>query len=57
MKPFYKSRTLWVNVLAGVALFVQQQFGFVFSGELQGMILIILNLILRFDTKQPISLR
>lgn len=54
-KPFWKSRTIWLNVLAAVALFVQQQFGYVFSVELQGLVLMILNLILRFQTDSPIS--
>jgi len=57
VKKWYSSRTVWLNVLAAVTLFLQQQFGFVFSVELQGLILMVLNLILRFDTSEPISIR
>ena len=55
-KPFYRSRTVWLNVLAAVALFLQNQFGYVFSVELQGLVLMVLNLILRFQTSEPIQL-
>jgi len=56
-KQFYKSRTLWVNLLAAVAFFVQAQFGFVIPAELQGMILGAINMILRLDTTEPVSVR
>ena len=50
MKPFYKSRTLWVNFIALIALGIQLQFGYVISPEIQGIILILVNAILRLDT-------
>ena len=57
MKSWYKSRTVWLNVLAAVALFLQQQFGYIFSVELQGLVLMVLNLVLRFQTDTGISVK
>ena len=57
MKSWYKSRTVWLNVLAAVALFLQQQFGYIFSVELQGLGLMVLNLVLRFQTDTGISVK
>ena len=50
-KQWYKSRTLWVNLLAFSAFMTQHVTGQVWlDSELQGAILTILNVILRFDT-------
>lgn len=57
IKSWYKSRIVWLNVLAAVALFLQQQFGYVFSVEIQGLVLMVLNTLLRFDTSEPISVK
>ena len=54
-KAWYQSRTLWLNVLAAVGGIVQTYTGFVISPELQGAVLIILNVILRFVTKSEIT--
>ena len=54
VKDFWRSRTIWVNILSLVALVVQQQYGFVVDVELQGAILLVLNVILRFDTSESI---
>lgn len=56
MKQWYQSRTVWLNLLSLVAMVAQMQFGFVISPEVQGAILIILNLILRFDTNTSINI-
>ena len=53
-KSYLKSRTIWVNTLALVALVLQAQFGFVLTSEAQGAVLILLNIILRFDTDTAI---
>ncbi len=60
-KEFWKSKTFWVNVVA-LATSVLAAFGLV--GELDAAwepfvvpIIALVNLILRFVTKQPISLR
>lgn len=54
-KPFYRSRTLWVNFLALLAFVLQYQFGFVLPVEIQASILAIANFLIRFDTSVPVS--
>ena len=55
-KPFWQSKTLWVNALAFVALLVQSLgTGFVIGAEEQLGILAVINLILRLVTKTGIS--
>jgi len=54
-KKFWLSKTFWLNVLAIIALIVQSQTGYVISPEAQVSILGVLNVILRFITKNPIS--
>ena len=56
LKPWYRSRTMWLNILGIVAFISQEQFGFVISPELQGLILFTLNLLLRLDTQSGIAL-
>jgi len=56
MKPFWKSKTLWLNALAMAILIVQYLQGQVwFSAELQVLILAILNAGLRFITNTAIG--
>ena len=55
-KPWYASKTLWVNAIAFVALLVQSfGTGFVIGAEEQVGILAVLNLVLRLVTKTGIS--
>ncbi len=58
-KNILKSKTLWANVLA-VALLIGQQVGGVSPANLdpqtQGIILAVINIVLRFLTKQPVKL-
>jgi hypothetical protein len=56
-KVWWRSKTLWVNLVAGVALLVQSQFGFVIEGEVQGAILMLINFALRLITNEPVGLR
>jgi hypothetical protein len=53
-KEFWLSKTLWVNVLAVVGLFVQTQSGFVFDPTTQAGVLCLVNMGLRLITKEPI---
>jgi hypothetical protein len=55
MKSFYLSKTLWVNVLAAVALFVQQQYGFAMPPQFEAYFFIALNLFLRTVTHQELT--
>ena len=54
-KAWYQSKTLWLNILAAAAGVIQSFTGFVVSPEVQGAVLIILNVILRLVTKSAIE--
>ena len=56
MKPWYASKTLWVNLIAITALAIQNlSADFVISPEIQAGLLALINLILRTVTHQPID--
>ena len=54
-KPFWLSKTFWVNVLAVIAFMVQYFTGWVMNPATQGLFLGLINLILRAVTKKPIN--
>ena len=54
-KRWYTSKTLWLNLLAIVALVAQTEFGYVLDVEAQAVILAVINLALRIITKQGLS--
>ena len=54
-KIWYQSKTLWVNLIAIVALIAQAQFGFVIAPEGQVGILAVINLILRAITNEGLT--
>lgn len=54
-KSFYLSKTFWVNIVALVVLIVQQFTGFIIDVSAQAAILIVINLILRAITGEPID--
>lgn len=54
-KSWLTSKTLWVNLLAIIALVAQGQFGFVISPEAQLTILAGINMALRLITKSEIT--
>lgn len=54
-KPFWRSKTLWVNAVAMVAMIVQNATGFVIDGEVQAAALVLINLVLRLVTKAPVT--
>lgn len=57
-KGIMESKTIWVNLVAALALFVQNQFGFVLTPEIQLLILSGINIILRFFfTKKEVKLK
>ncbi len=53
-KKFWLSKTLWVNVVAGLAIIVQASYGFVVSPEYQALALSLINLGLRKITNEPL---
>ena len=56
-KAWWRSKTLWVNSIAAVALLVQSKTGFIVDAEVQGALLIVVNVILRLITKEEVGLR
>ena len=53
-KKFWKSKTLWINLLAIAGLIWESYSGHVLTPELQGMILGAVNILLRLITKEEI---
>lgn len=55
-KPWWQSKTLWVNAMSAVAVCVQALAGQPwFSPELQAAILAGVNVVLRLLTNQPVG--
>jgi len=54
IKPFYYSKTLWINALALIALIAQLRYGFIFSIEEQAALITVINLVLRIFTKKEL---
>jgi uncharacterized membrane protein len=52
---WYKSKTLWVAVVAMLASLAQAKWGLVIDGPTQGIILTIIFVILRLDTVGPVT--
>lgn len=53
-KPWYYSKTFWINLIAISALIAQVRYGFIISAEEQVAILAVINLIVRAITKQEL---
>ena len=57
-KAWYLSKTLWVNLLMAVFIIVQGVTGVeVASTEVEALVTVVLNVILRFITTQPVTLK
>ncbi|MEM2159452.1 MAG: hypothetical protein QXN55_00675 [Candidatus Nitrosotenuis sp.] len=54
VKTIFESRTVWVNILAFVVFFAQSKFGFVIDETTQAQILTLINIGLRYITKDPV---
>lgn len=54
VKRILKSKTIWVNLLAFVAFWIQKEYGFVISEDLQMQVLTLINIALRFVTHEKI---
>ena len=57
IKPFWKSKTVLVNVIAGVLLFFVQMPEVGAAPELCALVLAGINLVLRSITKEPIGVK
>lgn len=54
-KVWWQSKTVWVNIVAGIALIAQAITGTqVMDADQQATILVVINIILRFVTKAPL---
>ena len=54
-KKWYKSKTIWVNLIALISLFLADKLNFQINAEEQLAILTVINIILRFITKEPVK--
>jgi hypothetical protein len=54
-KMILTSKTIWVNVIALALASIQIKTGLVIPGELQGILLALVNVILRMVTKEPVA--
>jgi hypothetical protein len=54
-KNWLLSKTLWGNIIASIALFINNQWGFQLSADSIVFIMGILNIILRKFTKEPVT--
>lgn len=55
MVQIWKSKTLWVNVIAAIGLFASAQFGYQLSAEVTGILLAGINSVLRAVTNEPLE--
>lgn len=56
-KPFYQSKTFWTNVIGALWFFIGPHVGIpTLDGETMAALLVVINLVLRAITKQPLSL-
>jgi len=53
-KRIIRSKTVWVNLLAFVAFFLQSKYGYVMDEGMQAQILTVINIGLRYITSSPI---
>lgn len=55
VKRILYSKTIWVNLLAFIAFWIQKEYGFVINEDLQMEALTLINIALRFVTKEAIA--
>ena len=57
VKPFWQSKTFWINILAAGGLIINAQMqGYDLGPEAQAGIIAFINIVLRFVTRDAISL-
>jgi len=54
MKEYIKSKTLWLNIIALIAIISAGQFGLVLDGTIQAAMLVMINVLLRMITKEEL---
>ncbi len=53
-KTWYTSKTIWINLLAAIALLVQHFTHYVIDVSVQAAALVVINFILRIVTKEEV---
>ncbi len=53
-KKWYRSKTLWVNLIALISLLINEKVGIPISESEQVAILSVVNIVLRLITKEPV---
>jgi hypothetical protein len=56
-KRWFLSKTLWVNLIAFLAISILPRYGITLTSEEQGGILVVMNMILRIFAKQPLVMK
>lgn len=57
MKPFYRSKTIWINALGALALLLHGPLGSAIPAEYVAVGLAVVNLALRIVTTQAVTLQ
>lgn len=55
MKKWWKSKTLWVNVIGIGAILVQTEYGYIVTPEIQVLVLGFVNMFVRLITKEELE--
>ena len=55
-KPFWASKTLWMQIVAAIVTGIQLKWGWVAPPEYQAYIFVALNMLLRFVTRGTVVL-
>ena len=53
-KKWYQSKTFWTNLVMAGAVALQTKYGFMIGPEMQSLIIIGVNMVLRKVTKDPV---
>lgn len=57
VKSIFKSKTFWVNFVGFISFIIQNKYGFVIDESLQAQALMLINIVLRTITKEPVVWR
>ena len=55
--PFWKSKIIWANTIAIIAIIVQQYTGWIIDESIQAQLLAVINILLRTVTSKAIGIK